>query len=171
MKINKKILLDKTRKINNKSKNIKITNVWGFYRSFKILRFYVFPLFCPPSVVNKNEKLSNSGFCHPGGPLSENQRKRKERQVLRPCQRTKKIWNIVILIPIVFAALGTIPKGLVKRLEALEIVRRAETIQTTLLRTARILRRVLETWGDLLSLKLQWKTISWRWCEKLQWRQ
>ena len=29
-----------------------------------------------------------------------------------------------------------------------------------LLRTARILRRVLETWGDLLSLKLQWKTIS-----------
>ena len=38
---------------------------------------------------------------------------------------------------------------------------RVETIQTTaLLRTARILRRVLETWGDLLSLKLQWETIS-----------
>ena len=38
---------------------------------------------------------------------------------------------------------------------------RVETIQTTaLLRTAKILRRVLETWGDLLSLKLQWKTIS-----------
>ena len=29
-----------------------------------------------------------------------------------------------------------------------------------LLRTARILRRVLETWGDLLSFKLQWKTIG-----------
>ena len=29
-----------------------------------------------------------------------------------------------------------------------------------LLRSARILRSVLETWGDLLSLKLQWKTIS-----------
>ena len=29
-----------------------------------------------------------------------------------------------------------------------------------LLRSARILRRVLETWGDLLSLSLQWKTIS-----------
>ena len=28
------------------------------------------------------------------------------------------------------------------------------------MRTTRILRRVLETWGDLLSLKLQWKTIS-----------
>ena len=31
---------------------------------------------------------------------------------------------------------------------------------TTLLRTPRILRRVLETWGNLLSLKLHWKTIS-----------
>ena len=30
-----------------------------------------------------------------------------------------------------------------------------------------ILRRVQETWGDLLSLKLHWKTIRWRWCEKL----
>ena len=52
-------------------------------------------------------------------------------------------------------------KGLLKGLEDLEVVGRVETIQTTaLLRTARILRRVLETWGDLLSLKLQWKTIS-----------
>ena len=33
-------------------------------------------------------------------------------------------------------------------------------ITTALLRTARILRRVLETWGGLLSLKLKWKTIS-----------
>ena len=40
----------------------------------------------------------------------------------------------------------------------MEVGGRVETIQTTaLLRTARILRRVLETWGDLLSLKLQWK--------------
>ena len=30
----------------------------------------------------------------------------------------------------------------------------------TLLRMARILRRFLETCGDLLSLKLEWKTIS-----------
>ena len=38
---------------------------------------------------------------------------------------------------------------------------RVETIQTTaLLRMARILRRVLETWWDLQPLKLQWKTIS-----------
>ena len=46
-------------------------------------------------------------------------------------------------------------------LEDLEFGGRVETIRTTaLLRTARILRRVLETWGDFLSLELQWKTIS-----------
>ena len=34
-----------------------------------------------------------------------------------------------------------------------------ETVQTTALsRSVRILRRVLETWGHLQSLKLQWKT-------------
>ena len=67
----------------------------------------------------------------------------------------------VTIVPIVIGALGKITKGLLKVLEDLEIGGRIETIQTTaLLRTARILRRVLETWGDLLSLKLQWKTIS-----------
>ena len=56
---------------------------------------------------------------------------------------------------------GTITKGLLKGLEDLEVGGRVETIQiTVLLRTARILRRVLETWGNLLTLKIQWKTIS-----------
>ena len=59
------------------------------------------------------------------------------------------------VIPIVVGALGTVPKGLVKGLKDLEIRNQVETIQTTaLLRLARILRRVLETRGDLLSLKL-----------------
>ena len=50
---------------------------------------------------------------------------------------------------------------IIKRTEDLEIGRRVETIQTTaLLRTTRLLRRVRETWEDLLSLKVQWKTIS-----------
>ena len=49
------------------------------------------------------------------------------------------------VIPIVIGALGTIPKGLIKRLEDLEIRGLVETILTTaLLRSARILRRVLE---------------------------
>ena len=67
----------------------------------------------------------------------------------------------VTIVPIVIGALGTITKGLLKVQEDLEVGERVETIQTTALqRTARILRWVLETWGDLLSLKLQWKTIS-----------
>ena len=50
------------------------------------------------------------------------------------------------MIPIVFSTLGMIPKGLVRELEELEIGGRAETIQTTaLLKSTRILRRVLET--------------------------
>ena len=74
----------------------------------------------------------------------------------------KKLWNMrVTIVPIVIGAFGTITKGLLKGLEEVEVGRRAETIQTiALLRTARILIRVLETWGDLLSFDLMWKTIS-----------
>ena len=67
----------------------------------------------------------------------------------------------VTIVPIVIGALGTVTNGLLKGQEDLEIGGRVETIQTTaLLRTTRMLRRALKTWGDLLSLKLQWKTIS-----------
>ena len=52
----------------------------------------------------------------------------------------------VTIIPIVVGAFGTVTKGLLKGLEDLEVGGRVETIQrTALLRTARILRRVLET--------------------------
>ena len=51
--------------------------------------------------------------------------------------------------------LGTVTKGLIKGLKDLKMGKRGETIQTTaLLRSARILVRILETWGGLLSLKL-----------------
>ena len=64
----------------------------------------------------------------------------------------------VTIVSILIGALGTITKGLLKGPEDLEVGKRVETIQTTaMLRTARILRQVLETWGDLLSLKSQWK--------------
>ena len=67
----------------------------------------------------------------------------------------------VMIVPIVIGAFGTVTKRLLKGQENLEVGGRVETIQTTaLLKTARILERVLETWGELLSLKLQWKTIS-----------
>ena len=67
----------------------------------------------------------------------------------------------VMIVLIVIGAFGRVTKGLLKGLEDLEFGGQVETIQTTaLLKTTRILRRVLETWGNLLSLKLQWKTIS-----------
>ena len=67
----------------------------------------------------------------------------------------------VTIIPIVIGAFGTVTKGLLKGLEDLEVGGRAEIIQTTaLFKIARILGRVLEAGGDLLSLKFQWKTIS-----------
>ena len=62
------------------------------------------------------------------------------------------------IVPIVTGAFGTITKVLLKGPEDLGVGGQVETIQlTALLRTAWILRRVLETWGDLPSLKLQWK--------------
>ena len=71
----------------------------------------------------------------------------KRDKCLDLARELKKRRNMkVTLIPIVIGALGTIPKGLVKRLEDFEIRGQVETIQTTsLLRSIRILRRVLES--------------------------
>ena len=52
----------------------------------------------------------------------------------------------VTIIPIVIGAFGTVTKGLLKGLEDLEVGSQVGTIQTiALLKTATILRRVLET--------------------------
>ena len=71
------------------------------------------------------------------------------------------------MIPIVIVALRKVPKALEKGMEESEIIGKLETIQTTaLLKSAKILRRVLETWGDTLSLRLHQKTISLPWSKK-----
>ena len=82
---------------------------------------------------------------------------KKKDKYLDLARKLKRLWNMkVTIVQIVIGAFGTIAKGLLKGLEDLEFGGRVETIQmTALLRTARILRRVLETLGDLLSLKLQ----------------
>ena len=79
----------------------------------------------------------------------------KKDKYLDFARELKKLWNMkVTIVPIVIGAFGTTTKGLLKGLEDLGVGGRAETIQmTALLRTDRILKRVLETWGDLLSLK------------------
>ena len=76
--------------------------------------------------------------------LKECEKKDKNLDLAR---ELKKLWNMkVTIVPIVIGALGTITKGLLKGLEDLEVGGRVETIQmTALLRTARILRRVMET--------------------------
>ena len=61
--------------------------------------------------------------------------------------------NNVTVLPIVIGTHVTIFKGLMKRLEDMEIWRQVETIQTTGLRSVEILRRVRRTWRSLLSLK------------------
>ena len=81
----------------------------------------------------------------------------KKDKYLDLARELKKLWNMKVTItPIVIGAFGTVTKGLLKGLEDLEVGGQVETIQNTaLLRLARILRRVIEIWGDLLSLKLQ----------------
>ena len=93
----------------------------------------------------------------------------KKDKYLDLARELKKLWNMqVTIIPIVIGAFGTVTKRILKGLEYVEFGGRVETIQsTTLLRKARILRRVVETWEDLPSLRLQWKTISLHWCEIL----
>ena len=105
----------------------------------------------------KKENLQNCRLCCPGWPLKEYEKKDKYFNLAR---ELKKLWNMqVTIIPIIIVVFGTVTKGLLKGLEDFEVGRQVETIQTTALRMARILRRVLETW-DLLSLRLQWKTIG-----------
>ena len=117
----------------------------------------------------KNEKLQNCRLCCPGWLQNKTEKCEKKDNYLDLARELNKLWNMqVTIIPIVIGAFGTVTKGLLKGLEDLDVGGRVETIQTTaLLRTDRILRRVLETWGDLLPLKLQWKAIRLRWCEKL----
>ena len=76
--------------------------------------------------------------------LKENERRDK---YLDLAWELKKLWNMkVTVIPIVIVALGAVIKELIKRMGELVIRSRVETIQTiALLRSARILRRVLET--------------------------
>ena len=71
----------------------------------------------------------------------------KNDEYLDLARELKRLRNMkVTIVPIVFGASGTLTEGLLKDLDVLEVGGRIETIQmTALLRTARILKRVLET--------------------------
>ena len=114
-------------------------------------------------IINKKKRICKIvDFAVPADHRINLKECAKKDKYLDLTRELKKLWNMkVTIVPIVIGAFGTITKGLLKGLEDLEVCGRVETIQMiALLRTASILRRVLETWGDLLSLKLHWKTIS-----------
>ena len=74
----------------------------------------------------------------------------KKDKYLDLARELKKLWNMkVTIILIVIGAFGTVNKGLLKDWRTWKLG--DEWRPSALLRTARILRRVLETWGDLNS--------------------
>ena len=100
-------------------------------------------------IINKKKKRTCKivDFAVPADHRIKQKECEKKDKYLDLARELKKLWNMqVTIIPIVIGAFGTVTKGLLKGLEDLEVGGRVETIQmTALLRTARILRRVLET--------------------------
>ncbi len=98
-------------------------------------------------IINKKRICKIVDFAVPADHRINLKESEKKDKYLGLARELKKLWNMkVMIVPIVIGTLGTITKGLLKGLEDLEVGGRVETIQTTaLLRTARILRRVIET--------------------------
>ena len=99
-------------------------------------------------IINKTKKICKIvAFAVPADHRIKLKECEKRDKYLNLARELKKLWNMkVTIIPIVIGAFGTVTKGLLKGLEDLEVGSHVETIQTTaLLKTARILRRVLET--------------------------
>ena len=111
------------------------------------------------TIINKKKKRTCQivDFAVPADHRIKLKECEKKEKYIDLARELKKLWNMqVIIIPIVIGAFAAETKGLLKGLEDLKVGGRVVTIQTTaLLRTDRILRRVLETFGDLLSLRLQ----------------
>ena len=99
-------------------------------------------------IINKKKRTCKIvNFAIPADHRIKLKECEKKNKYLNLARELKKLWNMqVTIIPIVIGVFGTVTKGSLKGLEDLEVGGRVETIQTTaLLRTARILRRVLET--------------------------
>ena len=121
----------------------------------------------PDLIINKKKRTCKIvDFTVPADHRIKLKECEKKDKYLDLARELKKLWNMkVTIIPIVIGAFETVTKGT----GGVGVGGRVETIQTTaLLRTARILRRVLETRGDLLSLTpvkdhqltLMWKTLK-----------
>ena len=101
-------------------------------------------------IINKKEKKRTCkivDFAVPADRRIKLNECEKKDKYLDLARELKKLWNMQVTIkPIVIGAFGKVTKGLLKGLKDLEVGGRVESIQTSaLLRTGRILRRVLET--------------------------
>ena len=91
--------------------------------------------------------------------LKESKKRNKYKDLARELKKKRN--KKMKLIPIVIGSGRTTPKSLINGQEDLQIRGHLETIHTTaLLREAIILRRVLETGKDLLSLKLERENVT-----------
>ena len=101
----------------------------------------------PYNKLQKKRTCRVVDFALPADHRVKLKKSEKKDKYMDLSRELKQQWNMnVTIIPIVIDALGTVTKGLIKGLEDLKIRGQVETIQTiALLRTTRILRRVLET--------------------------
>ena len=117
---------------------------------FNIQTDHLIPARRPESIINKHKKKRTCkivDFAVTADHRIKLKECEKKDKYLDLARELKKLWNMqVTFIPIVIGAFGTVIKGLLKGLEDLEVGGLEETMQTTaLLRTVRILKRVLGT--------------------------
>ena len=103
----------------------------------------------PPELkhfVYNNDNDNNHDHKKNNNSNNNNKEKEKIDKYRDLARELRKLWKVKTrVVPIVIGALGTIPKGLVGHLESLGVNLDLAKIQkTTLLGTARILRRVLD---------------------------
>ena len=99
-------------------------------------------------IINKKKRACKIvDFAVPADHRIKLKESEKKDKYLDLARKLKKLWDMkVTIIPTVFGAFGTVSKGLLKEVEDWMLGGRMESTQTTkLLRTARILRRFLET--------------------------
>ena len=142
------------------SRRMRHTNCYGIWHT----KVYRISAWRPDHVIiiKKKRTFRIMDFAVPAEDrveLKESEKKDKYQNLVR---ELIKPWNMKLtVIPIVTRALGTVTEGLIQGLKDLETRGWVETIQTrALFRLTGILRRILETRGDLLLLTLQLKNIS-----------
>ena len=114
-------------------------------------------------IVNKKKRTCNIvDLALPADLRLKVKESEKKDRYLEFARELKRLWKLkVTIMPVIFGLLSRITKEIAKRLEELKIRARVETNHTTMsLRSARILWRILETSGDLLSLRLHWQFLG-----------